>query len=87
MSQKERYQKEIRKKLLVFIKNELGGKTMKEFGGLRAKRYSYLTVDNNENKKAIGTKNVIKRKLKFEDCKIFLQASQLENKINYPAKK
>ena len=34
--------------------------------------------------KFVGTKKcVIKRKLKFENYKNFLEATQLENKINY----
>ena len=56
------------------MKNELGGKIMKELVGLRAKTYSYLTDDNDANKKTKGTtKRVIKRKLKFEDCKNCLE--------------
>ena len=48
------------------MKDNLGGKIMKEFVRLRAKTYSYLT-DNNENKKSEGTeKCVIKIKLKFD---------------------
>ena len=31
---------------------------MKEFVGLRAKRYAYLMDDDSENKKVKGTKNV-----------------------------
>ena len=55
---------------------------MKEFVGFGVKTYNYLTDDNNESKKAKGTKKcIIKRKLKFEDYKSCLQASQLENKI------
>ena len=33
------------------MKDELGRKTMKEFSELRTKTYSYLTDNNNENKK------------------------------------
>ena len=41
-------------------------KSMKEFVGLRAKTYSYLRDNNDEDKKEKGTKKcVIKRKLKF----------------------
>ena len=40
------------------MKNELVGKIKKKFAALRAKTYSYLTDNNNENKKAKGTKNV-----------------------------
>ena len=53
-----------------FIKDELGGKIMVEFVGLRPKTYSYLTDDGNSDKKAKGTKKyVIKRKLKFNNYK------------------
>ena len=70
------------------MKNELGGKIMTKFVGLIAKSYSYLIDDDNEDKKAKGTKRcVIKRKLKFENYKNCLEATQLENKINYLEKK
>ena len=54
---------------------------MKEFVGLRAKTYSYLKDNNDEDKKAKG-RSVIKRKLKFEDYRNCLEAAQIENKIN-----
>ena len=64
--------------------DELGGKIMKTFVGLRVKTYSYLIDDGSEDEKAKGTiKCVIKRKLKFEDYKNCLEATQLENKINH----
>ena len=60
------------KKVIGLFKDELGGKIMKEFVGLRAKTYSYLMDDDSEHKKAKGTKKcVIKRRLIFEnytDC-------------------
>ena len=63
------------------MNNELGGKIMKTFVGLRAKAYSYIIDDRSENKKAKGTKTcVVKIKLKFEDSKNCLKAIQLENK-------
>ena len=44
---------------------------------------SYLTGDNDENKEAKSTnKCVIKRKLKFEDFKHCLEATQVKNKID-----
>ena len=75
------------KKLIELMKDELGGQIMKEFVGLRTKTYSYLKDNNNEDKKAKGTKKcVIKRKLKFQDYKNFLEAAQIENKINHSEK-
>ena len=69
------------------MKDELGGKIIKQFIELRAKTYSYLTGNNNEDKKAKGTKKcVIKRKLKFEDYKDCLDETQLENKTNHQEK-
>ena len=45
------------------MKDELGGKLMTKFVGLRKKSYSYLIDDGREDKKAKGTKKcVIKRK-------------------------
>ena len=39
------------------MKDELGGKIMTNFVGLRAKTYSYLIDGGSENKKAKGTKS------------------------------
>ena len=78
------YQKEKNKKVIGLMKDELGGKIMTKFAGLRAKTYSYLIDDSSENKKGKDAKKcVIKRKLKFENYKSCLEATQLENKINY----
>ena len=66
------------------MKDELGRKVMMKFIGLRAKTYSYLIDDGSEDKKAKGTKNFfIKRKLKFENYKKCLEATQIGYKINY----
>ena len=40
------------KKVIGLFKNELGGKIMIEFVGLRAKMYAYLMDDDSEHKKA-----------------------------------
>ena len=37
-------------------------------------------------KKAEGTKSFIKRKLRFENYRNYLEATQLDNKIIYPKK-
>ena len=67
------------------MKDELGGKIMKDSVGLRAKTYRYLTDDNDENNKVkkVQKKCAIKRKLKYEGYKHCLEAAQLENKINH----
>ena len=63
------------------MKDELGGQIMKEFVGLRAKTYSYLKDNNDEYKKAKGTKMCVKkRKLKFQDYKNCLKEAQLKIK-------
>ena len=52
------------------------------------KTCSCLTVDGSKDKKAKGTKRcVIKRKLKFQDYKSCLKASQIINIVNYLEKK
>ena len=57
---------------------------MAKFAALRPKTYSYLTDDNEENKKAKGIKKcVIKQKLKSGDYKNYLEANQLEKEIHY----
>ena len=66
------------------MKNELGGKIMTEFVGLRAKTYIYLIDGDSKDRKAKDTKKyVVKRKLKFENCKNCLEAIQPENNKNY----
>ena len=58
------------KKVIGLVKDELGGKIMREFFAVRPKTYSYLTDNFKEDKKAKGTKKCgIKRKLKFNDYK------------------
>ena len=56
------YLKEKMKKVIELIKDELGGKIMTRFVGLKAKTYSYLIDDGSEDKKAKGTKNCHKKK-------------------------
>ena len=66
------------------MKDELGQKIMTKFVGLRAKIYSYLIDNATEDKKAKGTKKcVIKRKVEFENYKNCLEATQLDDNINY----
>ena len=72
------------KKVIGFFEDELGGKIMIEFIGLRAKAYAQLMDDDSEHKKVKGTKEcVIKQGLMFKnykDClfndKIILKSQQ-----------
>ena len=58
------------KKVIDLFKDELGGKILKEFAGLKVKTYVYLMDDDTEHKKAKGTKKcVIKRELMFKNYK------------------
>ena len=50
------------------MKDQLGRKTLINFASLTPKSFSYLTDDNNKNKKAKRKKKcVTKQKIKFED--------------------
>ena len=58
------------KKVIALMKDELGGKIMTEIVALRPKTYSYLMDDCLSDKKVKGTKkDIIKRRLKFNDYK------------------
>ena len=75
------------KKVIGVMKVELGGNITIKFVRLRAKTYSYLTDDGSEDKKAKDTKKcVIKSKLKFENYKNCVEATQLDNKTKYVEK-
>ena len=55
--------KGMNKKVIGMMNDELGGKTMKKFIGLRHKCYSYLTDDGKIDKKAKGTKKCVIKSL------------------------
>ena len=58
------------KKIIGLMKDELGGKIMKEFIGLRPKMYSYKIGGKDEPKKCKGIKKcVVKKTISFEDYK------------------
>ena len=55
-------------KVIGLFKNGLEGKITKEFCALRAKTYTYLMDNNNENKKAKRIKKcIVKRRLMFKN--------------------
>ena len=72
------------RKVIRLMKDELGGKTMTKFVGLRAKTSNCLIDNGSEDKKAKDTKKiVIKIKLKSGNYRNCLEAIQLDNKMNY----
>ena len=84
MNQTDHYLKEKNKEVIRLISDELDEKSMTKFVGLSAKNYSCLIDDGSEDKRAKATEMcVINIKLKFENHKNCLEATQLENKINY----
>ena len=68
------------------MKDELYRKYMTKFFGLRANTFDLIDLidDSSKDKKGKSTKIcVIKRKLKFENYKNCLEATQLDNKIKH----
>ena len=53
------------KKKIGFMKDELGGRIMKEFIGLRPMCYSYLTDDGNVDKKSKRNKKMCDKKRNY----------------------
>ena len=75
------------KKVIGLMKDDLGGKIITKFVGLRVKTYSYLIDEGSEDKKVKGAeKCVMKRKLKCGNYNNRLEATQLDNQINYLGK-
>ena len=61
------------KKVIGKFKDELGGKVMSEFIGLRSKSYAFTYIDNNNiercDQKLKGIKkNIIKETINFKHC-------------------
>ena len=78
------------KKVIRKMKNESPNEQIKEFCALKPKQYAFITDDNEEHKKAKGTKrNVIEKGLLFENYKISSFNRQTKNNIqkNFISKK
>ena len=58
------------KMVIGMFKDEVEGKVIDEFVGLRAKLYSYKMLEGKESKKCKGVKNsVVKKSIEHEDYK------------------
>ena len=67
----------LNKKVLGKFKDEVAGKNIKEFVGLRAKLYSFIMDEGKENKRCKGIKReVVEEKITFEDFKRCLETGK-----------
>ena len=67
----------INKKVLGMFKDEVVGKNIKEFIGLRSKLYSFITEEGKENKRCKGVKkNVVEKYIRHEDYKTCLKTGK-----------
>ena len=59
------------------FKDEVAGKNIKEFIGLRSKLYSFITEEGKENKRCKGVKkNVVEKYIRHEDYKTCLKTGK-----------
>ena len=77
------------KNVIGLMRDQLVGQYMKELLGLREKTLErkYLKDNNDEDKKAKGTKSVSWKKKQIQDYQNCLEAAKIERKINYSRKK
>ena len=76
------------REVIGLIKDELGGEIMIRFAVLRLKTYSYLTVNNHQNKKTKRGKRAKKCVIKTLNWRLqaFSGPTELKNKINQTQK-
>ena len=80
----------VNKKVIGMMKDETGGKQIKEFVGLRSKLYAYKIDYGKEEKKCKGVKKgVVKNEITFEDYKkcLFSQETQYKTMNTFRSRK
>merc|ERR1711946_59309 len=66
------------------MKDELGGKIMKEFLALRPKIYAYEKLDVKVDKRCKGTKKcVIKKRISFQDFKDCYETGRVQYRVQH----
>ena len=74
---------ETNKKKVGYFKDELNGKILVEYVGLKPKQYSYKTEDNQETKKSKGVKKYVIKSLGFDDYKRCLFDNEIMRKEQF----
>ena len=80
----------LNKKVIGLMKDELGGKIMKEFVALRLNLYSYKKLGGSEDKKCKGIKKcIVKKTLTFEDYKacLFNDSTEYKSQLMFSSAK
>ena len=80
----------LNKKVIGFMKDELGGKIMTEFVALRPKLYSYKKLDGSEYKKCNRIKKcIVEKTLTFEDYKtcLFIDSTEYSSQLMFGSSK
>ena len=74
----------VNKKKLGVMKDELGGKIMTEFIGLRPKMYAYQKIGGEVDKRCKGTKKcVVKKRISFEDYKNCYETGRVQHRVQH----
>ena len=65
--QDSRFFDPVNKKVIGYMKDDIKGKIISEFVGLKSKMYSLIDVDNEENKKAKGVNKKVVKKIRHKE--------------------